>query len=96
MLMHYGRKAADFMRELEVSDKPFAEGKITWLTRANPDRSAPCKAGGGRGLQPPAEASIRNGSAAVPLAGSRGAAPSPTRCLQRNSRSVLRYFGNGA
>lgn len=62
---------------------------------ANPDRSAHHEAGGGRGLQPPSEASIRNGSAAQPLAGLRGAAPLPTCCSQHNSRSVLRFFGNG-
>ena len=62
---------------------------------ANPARSAPQKAGVGRGLQPPEVASIRDGSAAQPLAGSRGAAPSPTCCLQHNSRSILRFLVNG-
>ncbi len=62
---------------------------------AKPDRSAHHKAGGDRVLQPPPAASIRDRSAAQPLAGSRGAAPSPTGCLQPNSRSVLRFSGNG-
>ena len=62
---------------------------------AKPDRSARHKAGEGRVLQPPLAASIRDGSAAQPLAGSRGAAPSPTCCLQHNSRSILRFSGNG-
>lgn len=62
---------------------------------AKPDRSAHHKAGGGQVLQPPPAASIRDGSAAQSLAGSRGVAPSPTGCLQPNSRSVLRFSGNG-
>ncbi len=68
---------------------------IPGTCRASPARSAHHKARGGRGLQPPVVASIRDGSAAHPLAGSRGAASSPTCCLQHNSRSILRFVGNG-
>lgn len=81
-----------------VSQRPQAS---TWQsetadgTLAKPDRSARHEAGEGRVLQPPLAASIRHGSAAQPLAGSRGAAPSPTCCLQHNSRSILRFSGNG-
>lgn len=58
---------------------------------AKPARSARHEAGGGRALQPLWAASIRDGSAAQPLAGSKGAALWPTRCLQRYSRTVQRY-----
>lgn len=61
-----------------------------------PALSARQEAGGGQVSQPPQAASIRDGSAAQPLAGSRGAAPSPTCCLQHNSRSVVRFFATGA
>lgn len=66
------------------------------IPNVKPARSARQEAGGGQVSQPPQVASIRDGSAAQPLAGSRGAAPSPTCCLQHNSRSVVRFSATGA
>ncbi|OWU75655.1 hypothetical protein ATO3_05430 [Marinibacterium profundimaris] len=95
-----GSRCSEMTRTRSQSSRKRTNGAET--TQAPPrrpfakhTRSAHQTAGGGWVWQPLKVASIRHGSAAKPLAGSRGAAPSPTCCSQHNSRSLLRSVITG-